>query len=154
MTTQPWKDPPALKIFEALGALADGRVREDGPHAATVTSSDGAKRYTVAWDPATRTIASNDNASFWQGYPGYPALAFLMLRGELPFDRELAARLAGIEWKKLNAKLRDHARVIAHVAEARGIDRAAAESFARQVLEAIRARPLLRPAKRPAPPRA
>jgi hypothetical protein len=149
---QPWNQPPVLKIYEALGALADGRVRETGAGQAAVTSSVGNMQYTVTWAPATRTLSSNDNASFWQGYLGYPGLAYLMLKGELPCDAALAARLAGIEWKKINTKLKDHAKVIQFLAETKGIDLAAAEAFARQVLAALAARPIFRPAKRPSPP--
>jgi hypothetical protein len=149
---KPWNPPPPLKIYEALGALADGRVNEAGAGQATVTSSEGNKRYTVAWDSATRTIASNDNASFWQGYLGYPGLAYLMLKGELPFDPALAARFAGIEWKKINTSLKDPAKVVQFLAHSKGIDMAAAEAFAREVLAALAASPLFRPAKRPPPP--
>lgn len=40
------KLPPLQKVYEAWSALADGRV-EMGEDEATVTSSNGAKHYTV-----------------------------------------------------------------------------------------------------------
>ncbi|MFZ1075166.1 MAG: hypothetical protein WAN50_02225 [Minisyncoccia bacterium] len=35
-----WKKPPVIKIYEALGAVADGRIEVDG-NAAKVYSSSG-----------------------------------------------------------------------------------------------------------------
>lgn len=75
------KLPPLQKIYEAWSALADGRV-EMGEDTADVASSNGAKHYTVSW--TEDTYSSNDNASYWQGYAGYPVLAVLMKQGKLP----------------------------------------------------------------------
>lgn len=96
-----WKQPPRIKILEALGALADQRVTltDSG---AIVSSSSGNKRYTVIYNQSTDTITSNDNGSYWKGYLGYPALAVLMLNGRLPFNAKLASLLAGIPWKQWN----------------------------------------------------
>ena len=41
------KLPPLQKVYEAWSSLADGRV-EMGEDEATVTSSNGAKHYTVS----------------------------------------------------------------------------------------------------------
>ena len=79
----PWKLPPRAKVFEAFTAVADGRVRLAGPGSATVTSSRGDKVYDVRWSDDGREVTSNDNASYWQGYLGYPVLAVLLVRGEL-----------------------------------------------------------------------
>jgi len=104
MTT--WNIPPRIKIYEALGAIADGRVSltEGG---ATVTSSSGNKSYRVTFDPATNEIQSNDNASFWTGYLGYPAVAYLLLSGRLSYDPHLAEPLAGIPWKDVNTRFKN-----------------------------------------------
>ena len=149
--SESWKMPPMLKVFEAFGALADGRVRETGEGAAAVAASDGRKTYTVTWDAATRTLSSNDNASYWQGYAGYPALAYLMHRGLLPCEAQVAAIFAGIEWKALNDRLRDHDKVIAHLEQERGLELTAARAQARAVLEALAALAPLKPAKRVRP---
>ncbi|MGI6218094.1 MAG: hypothetical protein ACOYIK_10855, partial [Coriobacteriales bacterium] len=76
------KMPPIEKVYEAWTALADGRVTLEGGATeagtsgkATVESSNGSKTYTVVWD-ADR-YASTDNATYWQGYPGYPVIAVL-----------------------------------------------------------------------------
>src|SRR6202030_2179073 len=97
-----WKMPPLAKVYEALGAIGDGRVRLDDAHHASVTSSDGAKVYTVEASADGAEISSNDNASFWQGYLGYPAIASLIARGLIDADRTATRALAGVPWKELN----------------------------------------------------
>src|SRR5271156_4892647 len=80
-----WKMPPPIKVYEALGAIGDGRIRalDSGaaPNGWEVVSSDGTKTYRVDISADGREISSNDNASYWQGYLGYPAIAVLMARG-------------------------------------------------------------------------
>lgn len=107
------KLPPPEKIYEAYSAVADGRVAmRDG--SATVTSSNGEKTYSVSWDGDE--YASDDNATRWQGYPGYPVLAVLMLQGRLPYRPETAALFAGIDWTSLNARhKRNYAAAVAEV---------------------------------------
>ena len=148
-----WKVPPAIKVLEALGAVADGRIHRTGGGQASVVSSDGSRSYSVEWRADSNTVSCNDNGSYWQGYLGYPAIAYLMEEGELPLDRALAAALAGIEWKKLNTKLKDYEAVLKHIAEAKAIDLSAANRFAEVVLDRIRARQFLRPDKLPFPPK-
>jgi len=103
-----WKLPPKAKIYEALTAVADGRVKLEGGETAEVASSDGTKTYIVEWSADLRQITSNDNASYWQGYIGYPIIAVLMLLGMLDFDQGVAQRLSGIAWKQLNRKFRNN----------------------------------------------
>jgi hypothetical protein len=67
-----WKMPPLAKVYEALGAIGDGRVRIEDTRHAFVTSSDGTKTYEVETNHDGREISSNDNASFWQGYLATP----------------------------------------------------------------------------------
>ena len=108
-----WKTPPMEKIHEAYGALADGRVRMDDTSAA-VTSSDGAKQYTVNWEGDT--YSSNDNASYWQGYMGYPLIAVLMMQGLAPYDEAIAVHFKGINWKERNtAHKNKYAKVAAEI---------------------------------------
>jgi hypothetical protein len=118
-----WKTPPIEKIHEAYGALADGRV-EMGKGEASVTSSDGAKRYTVTWQDDV--YASNDNASYWQGYMGYPVIAVLMLQGRVSYDKAIAAHFGGINWKALNtAHKNKYDKAVAEVMEGlrqKGVD--------------------------------
>jgi hypothetical protein len=101
-----WKMPPRAKIHEAFTAVADGRVRLTGPGSATVVSSGGEKTYDVEWSEDERTIAANDNASYWQGYAGYPIVAVLLARGVLRADEQAVAAMAGIPWRALNEEHR------------------------------------------------
>lgn len=95
------KLPPIAKIYEAYSAIADGRVQMH-PTQASIKSSDNSKGYTVSWQDDV--YSSNDNASYWQGYAGYPMIAVLMLQGKLPLDQEIAFHFAKINWKELNAR--------------------------------------------------
>ncbi len=122
----PWKLPPRAKVFEAFTAVADDRVRLDGPGSATVVSSAGDKTYDVEWSEDGRTVAANDNASYWQGYLGYPIIAVLLARGELRAGEDTVAALAGIPWRELNKRYRrDYDAAIAHVLGSLPQDRAA-----------------------------
>ena len=85
------KLPPIEKVYEAWSAVADGRVAlHPDERRAAIASSNGAKTYTVAWNENGSTYSSNDNATYWQGYAGYPVIAVLMLQGRLPLDRAAA----------------------------------------------------------------
>lgn len=94
------KMPPIEKIHEAYGAIADDRItlRENE---ADIVSSDLSKTYLVTWNEKN-VYTSNDNASYWQGYAGYPILAVLMLQNKLSLNREIAGHFKGIDWKKRN----------------------------------------------------
>jgi len=101
-----WKHPPIIKIYEALGAIADGRV-EVGGNTAKVFSSSGNKFYDVSYDKEKNAIMANDNGSYWKGYLGYPAIAFLMKTGVLSFDEKTASLLENIAWKDINQKFKN-----------------------------------------------
>lgn len=114
------KLPPIEKVFEAWTAIADNRVVL-GEHSAKVVSSDGAKEYTIQFDD--RRYASNDNATYWQGYAGYPILAVLMLQGKLPFDREQAELWRNVNWKDINSHYKNnYAKAVEEIAMERKID--------------------------------
>jgi len=102
-----WKVPPKAKIYEALTAVADGRVKLKGGETAEVLSSDGTKTYIVEWSSDLGGITSNDNASYWQRYIGYPIIAVLMVLGRLDFDGRVAQALSGIAWKQMNRRFRN-----------------------------------------------
>ena len=116
MPATQWKMPPLVKAYEALGAIGDGRVRIEDGRRATVTSSDGSKTYEVQTSADGREIASNDNASYWQGYLGYPTIAVLLARGFYRPPANVTDALAGVPWKELNRKYKnDWAKTIAEV---------------------------------------
>lgn len=100
------KLPPIQKIYEAYSALADDRF-DLRPEEATITSSDGSRTYIVRWQDGV--YRSTDNATYWQGYAGYPVIVVLLLQGLLPYDAETAGWFKGIPWKALNdAHKRDY----------------------------------------------
>jgi len=148
MSATQWKMPPLVKVYEALGAIGDGRVRIENSRRATVVSSDESKTYEVETSADGREIASNDNASYWQGYVGYPAIAVLLARGFYRPPANVTDALAGVAWKDLNRKFKnDWARTIAEVEqnlEQAGHDPDAVRSEADAVLSFLRA---LRPVR-------
>ncbi|MGC9602997.1 MAG: hypothetical protein ABSF47_00815 [Minisyncoccia bacterium] len=101
-----WKLPPKIKIYEALGTLGDGRLEISG-NSAKVRSSSGNKFYSVAYDPKANAITSNDNSSYWVGYLGYPAIAFLLSKGVIDYKPKFAEALGGIPWKEVNTKFKN-----------------------------------------------
>jgi hypothetical protein len=151
-----WKMPPPIKIYEALGAIGDGRVRLEDEHRAQVTSSEGDKTYAVEIGADGREISSNDNASYWQGYLGYPAIAVLLTRGLYRPPANVIDALAGIPWKEINRRFKnDYDATIAEVnrtVEASGHDPDAIASEVDSVLEALRAFAPMRGKRRRPPP--
>ena len=119
------KLPPIEKFYEAYSAVADGRVEmnEYGSQgSARVRSSDGTKVYDVTWKP-DGSYSSTDNATRWQRYPGYPILAVMMLRGQLPYDQDVALQFSDVNWTQLNNTYRrDYAAAVDSVIAERGID--------------------------------
>lgn len=99
-----WKIPPVVKVYEALGAVADGRVEMIDDTHSKVVSSDGLKKYDVVWDRDANAIMANDNGSYWVGYLGYPSIAVLMENGVLPYDEVVGEMLKGITWKVINTR--------------------------------------------------
>jgi len=98
-----WKHPPLIKIYEALGAIADDRVKMSG-QSGEVISSSGGKHYNVSYSPEENAIMANDNGSYWQRYLGYPSIAFLLQHGAIEYDESLAQLLKGVAWKDINQK--------------------------------------------------
>lgn len=101
-----WKQPPLIKIYEALGAVADGRIEIDGNNAKCFSSSKN-KYYEVTYDKNTNSIMTNDNGSYWKGYLGYPAIAFLLKKGTLEYKSDLANLLKDIKWKDINQEFKN-----------------------------------------------
>ena len=149
-----WKMPPPIKIYEALGAIGDGRVRLEDEHRALVTSSEGDKTYEVEIAGDGRDVSSNDNASYWQGYLGYPAVAVLLMRGLYRAPANVIDALAGIPWKEINRRNKnDFDATIAEVnrtVEASGHDPDAVATEVDSIIDALREfRPVRGKRKRP-----
>ena len=100
-----WAVPPKIKVYEALGCIADKRVEIDGNEAEVYSSSKG-KFYSVKYD-GENAIMCNDNGSYWVGYLGYPAIAFLMLKNKIKYNLEFAEALKNIAWKDVNVKFKN-----------------------------------------------
>lgn len=126
------KLPPVEKVYEAWTALADDRIRMEEDKA-LVSSSDGQKEYIVKF--SGNVYSSDDNATYWQGYPGYPVIAVMMLQGKLPYDKEEAEKWKDINWTELNKKFRNkYAEAVRHVEEERNIDPAISQKAAENVM--------------------
>ncbi|KXJ98485.1 MAG: hypothetical protein UZ19_OD1000689 [Parcubacteria bacterium OLB19] len=101
-----WKHPHIIKIYEALGTLADDRIEVIG-NTARVYSSSRNKFYEVSFDLKNNSIMSNDNGSYWNGELGYPATACLLKIGLLKFDPRMADLLKGVKWKDINQSFKN-----------------------------------------------
>ncbi|MGH8607937.1 MAG: hypothetical protein ACREX9_11110 [Gammaproteobacteria bacterium] len=113
-----WKMPPKTKVHEALSAVADGRARITGSCSAEVVSSSGDKTYAIEWTEDMTKISSNDNASYWQGYIGYPVIAVLLALGKITYQQDVARQLVGIAWKDLNKQFkRDYEKAVQYALE-------------------------------------
>lgn len=102
-----WKSPPLIKIYEAIGAISDGRIHLDQT-GAKVYSSSGNKFYTIIYEPVSNSITSNDNGSYWVGYLGYPSIAYLLKKDIVAYDKSLIEYLKGFKWKDINQKFHNN----------------------------------------------
>ncbi len=154
MSGAPWRLPPTAKVYEAFSALADGRVHLGPPGRAEVESSGRDRRYEVEWSHDFGVVGANDNASYWQGYLGYPAIAALLAAGGLQAEGAIVELLAGVPWHELNRRFRrDYAAAVDSVLadlERRGVDRTPIVAAADAVLAQLAAlAPLRGPRRRP-----
>ncbi|MCE4609458.1 MAG: hypothetical protein F7C36_03640 [Desulfurococcales archaeon] len=106
--------PPRIKVYEALGALADDRVSmrlENSIVRAKVVSSDGSRQYRVVvlrkYDSLYH-VYSNDNGTVYRRYVGYPIISVMMASGFLPYNESLAEALKGVPWRKLNEEFKKY----------------------------------------------
>ena len=131
------KLPPIEKVYEAWSASADGRIEvNEEEREAIVFSSDRRRQYTVSWEGSV--YSSDDNATFWANYPGYPVLALWMEQGILPKEEDWIRQFQGIPWKQLNEQYKRHYDKAAFAAfEARSIDPITARKKAEEVLRIL-----------------
>lgn len=129
------KMPPLEKIYEAFSAIGDERIRfEDNAY--MVYSSDKSKYYTVT--VKDNVYRSDDNATYWQGYPGYPVIAVLILQEKLPYNQEVCEEMKGIPWKVLNDQYqRDYAAAAEEALQSTGADTQKIREEARKVYDAL-----------------
>lgn len=138
------KMPPVEKIYEAWSAVADGRVTiDDAARKATVVSSDRTREYTVSWSDDGSVYNSNDNATYWRGYAGYPVIAVMMMQGRLPLDRLEAERYADVNWKKINTEYHNnYSAAFAEIEAVRDIDTRLITEAADRVMARLSALPV------------
>ena len=134
-----WKTPPIIKIYEALGSVIDGRL-EVAENSAKCYSSSGNKYYDIDYSPDDNAIMVNDNGSYWKGYLGYPAIAFLLKIGVLDYKNEYALLFKGIAWKDINQKFKnDFDKTIEYIfKEIDPVKRKEIEDYAEQLLADIK----------------
>lgn len=133
--------PPKIKVLEALGCIGDKRINILNDKEAEVISSDGSRRYRVYVDLSSRKVYSDDNGTKYRGYIGYPIIAFLMLKGVLPYDENLSRALASIPWKILNERYKKYEiveKIVLNKIKSQGIDEAYAVKFVNNVLTYLR----------------
>lgn len=137
--------PPSEKFYEAWSAIASGRIKFSGDAArgqAEILSSNREKTYHVYWEG--NTFYSDDSASYWQGYPGYPVLAALMLLGKLPFCQTCGELLRDVDWHAANARARrDYAQALREVLKKPGIDEAERQKMREEASKAMNALKML-----------
>jgi hypothetical protein len=109
--------PPRIKVLEALGAVAGGRVEVLSEREARVRSSEGNRVYQVFVDVESGEVRSDDNGTVYRNYVGYPIIAFLMARGRLTYDEEVGRTLAPVKWRTLNEAYRSYRLVEKEVAK-------------------------------------
>ncbi len=93
------KLPPIEKIPEAYTAIEDNRIDIYDDYA-IVKSSNNEKEYLVKWKD--NIYYSSDSATYWQGYPGYPVIAVLMLKNILSLNTEVSKYFKDINWNEIN----------------------------------------------------
>jgi hypothetical protein len=103
-------------------------------------------------------VTANDNASYWQGYLGYPILAVLLARGELHADPAAMTAMGGVPWHDLNERFkRDYEGAVTLALSelaGRGGDPALVERQVTAVLEQLDALGLQRAGRGRRPPAA
>jgi len=98
------KNIKRAKIYEALTAVANNSVIMFD-NKAEVFSSNKSKKYIVEWN--ANEYSSNDNATYWQGYPGYPIIAVLLVNNIIEYNKDILIYFKDIEWKKINTKFKN-----------------------------------------------
>lgn len=96
--------PPVEKIAEAFSAIVSDRVKLNH-NCAKVKSSDNKKTYTVRWNDDNE-YSSDDNATRWQHYAGYPIIAVLLKKGLIPYDEKTALLFKNVNWNSVNKQFK------------------------------------------------
>ena len=104
------------KVYEAYTALSDNRVEKINDSLYLVASSNRTKKYTVKREEDL--FSSNDNATRWQHYAGYPILAVRRYENRISYSIDILPLRKNICWKKENTKFKnDYDKAIEDVLE-------------------------------------
>ena len=140
-----WTLPPKYKIYEALGAVADDRIEiidlDSKIIEARQYSSSRQKYYTILYDPAQNQIMPNDNATWYVGYLGYPAISLLLFVGKIKYDTSLLPYFVNIPFKDINQKHKNdfnqaNLEIVAMIL-ARGLDKTGLETEVDSIFEQL-----------------
>ncbi len=107
-----WSLPPIEKIPEAYSAIADNRISFYEGYA-IMRSSDLKREYTITFDNDVYT--SNDNASYYRGYIGYPVIAVMIKQGKIKVNSEIIGLFSGINWKELNTRYKNKYEIVVNM---------------------------------------
>ena len=123
------RKPPRIKILEAIGSIGDERIKVLDDKKAQVVSSRGDKIYKVILVEKENNVFhtySNDNGTIYRGYIGYPIIAFMMVKGIIPIDKEVMKAMSGVPWKDLNERYKKYSiveNIVLSRAERMGVSR-------------------------------
>jgi hypothetical protein len=140
-----WQLPPKYKIYEALGVMADGRIEivnsESEVIEARQYSSSRGKFYTILYNPTLNQIMPNDNATWYVGYLGYPAISLLLFLEKIKYDISILPYFADISFKDINQKHKndfEQANLeIVDLILARGLDKAKLDDQVDSIFEQL-----------------
>lgn len=130
------KMPPKIKILEAAGAVADGRIKKLDDKVFKVVSSEGDRVYNVYVDLDKKEACSTDNGTTYRNYVGYPIISSLFILGTLPYDALIGKSLANIDWRHLNETLKNYALVekkVKEIARDRGVAPESIDKYVNEV---------------------
>jgi hypothetical protein len=142
--------PPRIKILEAAGAVADGRIMRLGDKTFKVVSSEGDRTYTVYVDLEKGEACSTDNGTTYRNYVGYPIISSLFVLGKLPYDAEIGKSLTKIDWRYLNETLKNYALVeekVKEIAKGRGVAPELIDKYVDEVYTQLRKMKLIKVSK-------
>ncbi|OYT40905.1 MAG: hypothetical protein B6U89_00760 [Desulfurococcales archaeon ex4484_58] len=137
------RKPPRIKVLEAIGCIGDERIKVLDDERARVVSSMGDREYYVVVKKKNENeylVYSSDNGTIYRGYIGYPIIAFLMLRGEIPIDRDVMKAMTGVPWKELNERYRKYSiveNIVMDRAERIGVSREVINDYINIVMKKL-----------------
>ncbi|MCS7145650.1 MAG: hypothetical protein NZ938_03025 [Aigarchaeota archaeon] len=132
--------PPRVKVLEAVGAVAGARVKVLSDAEAEVRASEGDRTYRVFLDMSRGLADSDDNGTRFRNYIGYPILAFMMVKGILPYDEELGRALKDVKWRSVNELFKNYRLVERYIKEELkrvGVQSSRVDSYIAEVMGAL-----------------